>query len=415
MKMKISFLKLFLVLTLFGFSFLKAQNKILFDASKGESAGNADWVIDADVHNLGIGNNGSYLDGNESNPQQFPTPLQATITSSTLGIYWNGALSSWAIDCVKKGYEVETLPWNGLITFGVASNPQDLSNYKAFVVDEPNLVFTTAQKTAIINYVSAGGGLFMISDHDASDRNGDGFDSPHIWNDLLTNNSIGINPFGISFDYLSFSGTFSNVANLPIDPILHGINGNVSQVKWTSGTSMTLNTAQNSSVKGVVFKTGNSGAVNVLCAYATFGLGKVVAVGDSSIPDDGTGDSGDTLYDGYLADANGNHKILLLNATDWLMLPTLNTTSFELNTLKFTIAPNPIQNRQINVVFNVLDNEKINLSLFDCLGRKVKTVFVDAKSGENSNQIEVSEVNKGIYFLKITSRFGTMSKQVLVP
>ena len=32
-----------------------AQIKILFDASKAESAGNADWVIDADLHNLYTG------------------------------------------------------------------------------------------------------------------------------------------------------------------------------------------------------------------------------------------------------------------------------------------------------------------------------------------------------------------------
>ena len=29
-----------------------AQIKILFDATKAETAGNADWVIDADNHNL---------------------------------------------------------------------------------------------------------------------------------------------------------------------------------------------------------------------------------------------------------------------------------------------------------------------------------------------------------------------------
>jgi hypothetical protein len=32
--------------------FSKAQIKILFDATKAEMAGNGDWVIDADLHNL---------------------------------------------------------------------------------------------------------------------------------------------------------------------------------------------------------------------------------------------------------------------------------------------------------------------------------------------------------------------------
>jgi hypothetical protein len=39
---------------------LQTQVKILFDATKAESAGNADWIIDADLNNIGYfsGNNG---------------------------------------------------------------------------------------------------------------------------------------------------------------------------------------------------------------------------------------------------------------------------------------------------------------------------------------------------------------------
>jgi hypothetical protein len=32
-----------------------------------------------------------------------------------------------------------------------------------------------AEKDAIINFVKNGGGLYMIADHDNSDRNGDGW------------------------------------------------------------------------------------------------------------------------------------------------------------------------------------------------------------------------------------------------
>jgi hypothetical protein len=41
---------------------------------------------------------------------------------------------------------VETLPWNGRITYGDATNTQDLSNYKVFVVDEPNILFSAIEK-----------------------------------------------------------------------------------------------------------------------------------------------------------------------------------------------------------------------------------------------------------------------------
>ena len=179
--------------------------------------------------------------GSEGNAQRYPTPAQSNITSSTVETYWKGALSSWGIDCVKRGYAVETLPYNGLITYGNSSNAQDLSNYKVYVVCEPNILFTTSEKTAIINFVQNGGSLFMVSDHISSDRNNDTYDSPKIWNDLLTNNGIQYNPFGILFDSLSISPNSTNIPTLPNDSILNGPMGNVSQVLWSSGTSMTIN------------------------------------------------------------------------------------------------------------------------------------------------------------------------------
>ncbi|MGC4100030.1 hypothetical protein [Ferruginibacter sp.] len=83
--------------------------KFLFDNTKAETAGNADWVIDQDA-----------------SPQQIPTPAQSTVTASTAETYWTGAISSWGIALVKAGHTVETLPSTGSITYGNASNPQDL-------------------------------------------------------------------------------------------------------------------------------------------------------------------------------------------------------------------------------------------------------------------------------------------------
>ncbi len=393
---------------------LIAQNKILFDNTKAETASNADWTIDSDLFNLGIGSSGPYIGGSQSNPQRFPTPAQSTITATTPETYWTGGISYWGIDCVKKGYSLETLPWNGQITYGVTTNPQDLSNYKAFVVDEPNILFTASQKTAILNFVANGGGLFMISDHDISDRNGDGYDSPHIWNDLMTTNSVAINPFGISFDYLNFSGTYSNILNSPSDPILHGTTGNVTQVKWSGGTTMTLNTTQNSSVKGVVFKTGNSGLTNVLCAYGTYGLGKFVAIGDSSPPDDGSGDSGDTLYDGYITDASGNHQRLLMNATNWLMSSNLSNQTFENNTnLNLIVYPNPASNGELNLQFFLNNNDPIFITLYDALGRNVMQILDnDLKSGINRIKINTESIESGTYICRLNS--NSISKSIYV-
>ncbi|RAR70761.1 T9SS type A sorting domain-containing protein [Flavobacterium aciduliphilum] len=414
--------KFCLILVLFSFisSFGQTGNKILFDATKAEMAGNADWVIDADAHNIYF-NSTTHLpyassgSSGASNPQKTPTPAQSGITSTTTEDYWQGAISYWGVDCAKKGYVVESLPFNGAITFGNTSNPQDLSNYKAFVVAEPNMLFSSAEKTALLNFVAAGGGLFMIADHDVSDRNYDGYDAPHIWNDLMTTNSVAQNPFGITFDYVDISGTYSNVANLPTDPILHGTAGNVTKVQWANGTTMTLNTTNNSSVKGVVFKTGTSGTTNVLCAYATYGLGKVVAVGDSSIIDDGTGDTNDTLYDGYISDAAGNHQKIIMNMTIWLMTATLANPTFQADETFFAIYPNPTEAKQIEVSFSLLEQENTSIKIYDSLGRLVKEeLFSDLNSGINHQTIDASTLESGVYFCKLVTPSQTKTLRVVL-
>ena len=74
----------------------------------------------------------------------------------------------------------------------------------------------------------------------------------------------------------------------------------------TSGTTQPL-----------IWRTSSSqGTSNVMCATATFGSGRIVALGDSSPADDGTGSPGNTLYLGWTELAS--HSRLHLNASLWL-------------------------------------------------------------------------------------------------
>ncbi|NBR70094.1 MAG: hypothetical protein EBT69_07970, partial [Verrucomicrobia bacterium] len=276
--------------------------KFLFDATKAEMAGSADWVIDADSHNLNVGSgngSGRVMSSNsyDSNPQRYPNPLQSGVTSSTTETYWQGALSSWAVDLVQAGHQVETLPYNGKITFGDSTNAQDLSNYDVFVLVEPNILFSAAEKTALISYVKSGGGLLMVADHGhltggtGSDRNNDGEDSVDVLNDLMTN-TVQNNPFGVSFNGNEVSGTYSYLNTSSSDPLIRGAAGTVNNIDFNNGSNITINTSQNASVT-------------------------MVAFGDSSTFDDGTGDPGDTLYNSYNLTSYGNSKVIL-NASFWL-------------------------------------------------------------------------------------------------
>ncbi len=381
--------KILSVFTLIVFLSTNAQIKILFDATKAEMAGNADWVIDSD----------SKLN-NESNPQRIPTPAQSGITASTSETYWNGGISAWAIDLVKQGYYVETLPrTGGVISYGNPNNNQDLSNYKVFIVTEPNSQFTMAEKDAIINFVKNGGGLYMIADHDNSDRNGDGWDSPAIWNDLVSTNSVVANPFGITFDVVTFSQTTTNFANIPSNTVLNGSAGTPKAMQFSSGASMTLNKTANPSVQGLVFKTGASttGTTNVMFATATYGAGKVCALGDSSVPDDGTGDTGDNLYDGYFADASGNHRPLLINSVIWLATSSgLATDDIMKPELSVNIYPNPSSD-YVYVQSKTL--EKYHLTLMDSSGKVLQSI-------PNTDKISITSYPKGIYYLVIKNDKG---------
>lgn len=281
-----------------------AQKKILFDNTKSETAGNADWIIDDN--------------------QPIPSPAQSGITQSTTEDYWQGALSSWGVEMVKRGYSVETLPNTGSITYNDASNSQDLSNYDIFVVCEPNNPFTSSEKQAIINFVQNGGGLFIVSDHEIADRDGDGWDALDVWNDFFSSYN---NPFGFTLDANSnvSKDPATNVANLPSNKILHGAAGDVDGLAFYNGATFTIDKNTNSSVTGLVYYDGfsNTGTTGVMAVCATYGNGRVVGVGDSSVAEDETAHDASTTYPGWYqpfnaGDATGDDGVFMTNATLWL-------------------------------------------------------------------------------------------------
>ncbi|PJJ48732.1 T9SS type A sorting domain-containing protein [Hymenobacter chitinivorans] len=380
--------------------------KVLFDATRAEMANNADWVLDADARNLGIGSGGAMVTGagSDSNPQRFPTPAQSGITANTPETYWSGALSSWGVALVKRGYQVETLPNGSRLTYGDASNVQDLSNYQVFVVCEPNIRFSAAEKTALLNFVKNGGGLFMISDHAVSDRNNDGWDSPQIWNDLMSTNSVQANPFGISFDLNNFVVNTTNVPALPADSLLHGPAGNVAAMEYHNGATLTLTPSANASVRGIIYKLGVSatGTTGAFMAYARYGRGKVVALGDSSPPDDGSGDPGDSLYDGWAGEANGDHARVLVNATIWLATPksrplaSRNATT----TATCTLYPNPTS-QQIHISLSAPAQQ---LAWYNVVGQRVSVPTIAI--APNSYVADLRAQPVGLYFLHVTLNNG---------
>jgi uncharacterized repeat protein (TIGR02543 family) len=276
-----------------------ASRKALFDNTKAETAGNADWIIDTD--------------------QPLPLPDQGTVTQATPRTYWLGAISSYGIDLVKRGYTVATLTSTYGITYGSATNPYDLSRYDVFIVPEPNSPFSAAEVTAILDFVRDGGGLIAISDHDVSDRNGDGWDSPKIWNALDPGHVLGVHWGSTGDANNNIVQDSGNHATSPSDSIIFGPNGVADSLSFHNGTTLTLYPGVNPSVRGEVWMKGLSQAstTGVMAASSVYGNGRVFFIGDSSPVDDGSAQSGNSsIYDGW-GEAAGRDSLLFLNATMW--------------------------------------------------------------------------------------------------
>lgn len=288
-----------LLLTLFAGSVRGQTLKALFDNTKNETAGNADWIIDTD--------------------QPVPVPAQSGITPATPQSYWLGAISAWGVDLVKRGFTVHTLTTAYGISYGDGTNPYDLSNYNLFVVCEPQNPFSPSEKAAILAYVQNGGGLMMVADHNGSDRDNDGWDSPEVWNDLGTATYFGIHFQSTGDANNNISQVSTEVSTAPDDSVIHGGDGAAIALSYHNGTTMTLLTANNPTAAGHIWMNGAAhGATQVMAATAHYGAGKVAGVGDSSPADDGSAQPGNSnIFNGW-GEVGATDSIVFLNMSLWL-------------------------------------------------------------------------------------------------
>ncbi len=225
----------------FGAAACSAQGlAVLYDDTHGQKAGNADWVIE-------------------------------------------GAYSDFAGLLKENGFKVDSLSKvspNGKIT------PELLSNYEALILAEPNNPFGKPECEAIVDFVNNGGGAFLIGDHGGADRDNDGWDAVRALNEICPQ-------FGFKF-----KGDFLYEAPLqgPINkehPVMFGVRAIGA---WAGST---FEAVPDSPVKAVGLLDSRYKKAPFVIASEP-GKGRVVALGDSSPFDDGTGSGGlNKLHDSY--------------------------------------------------------------------------------------------------------------------
>ena len=88
----------------------------------------------------------------------------------------------------------------------------------------------------------------------------------------------------------------------------------------------------------------------------------------------------------------------------------INESSFISN---ITIYPNPT-NTSATILFNLLKVENISISIVDMLGREIKnTTTNNLQSGNNKINLDISDLNNGIYFVRINNKKGFVNKLVI--
>lgn len=279
----------------------QTPKRVLFDHTRHEEAGtSAEWVI---------------CSGSE------PDPFPANPTSET---DWNGGISAWGFDLHQAGYVVQTLPPTGRVTYGDATNPQDLANYAVYIIDEPYVKFTAAEKQAILSFVQNGGGLFVVGNHIGAARYSGpgGTDAFTVFNDMVSVN--GTNPYGFTFvaghgpgdaQANTTSSAFTTSTSPAAQAIVHGSFGSLGLMDFHSYSYLNYNTTQNPNVQEILHTqvSGDTGSFIVTC---TVGSGRVVAISDSAPADDGTtSTSGKSLHASWGLNSN---RAFFLNATAYL-------------------------------------------------------------------------------------------------
>jgi len=323
------------------------------------------------MHNQDAGTAGNWrVDDNH------PNPLPAVPTSETS---WSGQLSSW-------GYELY-LAGNTIRSNTSAITAAQLADVDLLVIPEPQAPFTAAEIEAVRQFVFAGGSLFVIADHNGSDRDGDGWDSPSIFGGYSVPH-ITVPPtgdtetfcgalFGLHFHVKdegnnSITGTFTNVNPDPANPVIHGPYGDVAAVIYHVGNVMTLWPTANPDLSDVGALISKNEGLPHNAAWSRYGQGKIVGFGDSSCTADGTDSES---HENNWTEAGSDNREFFLNASVWLLTSdatAIGETPFNPG-LDLRVRPNPF-NPQTSVAFTLPADGPARVAVYDLQGRLVRTL-----------------------------------------
>ena len=259
-----------------------------------------------------------------------------------------------------------------------------LKDVKIVVLPEPNTPYSESEQDAIVNFVNNGGCLYAISDHHHSDRNNNGYDSVDILNQFIPR-------LGLSYNQRYFTeapvrGKYCK------DEITAG----VKRVGIWGGTTVKCLAVTAKAHIRVSAKNGGGAfiATNIVGSKG----GKIVAMGDSSPYDDGSGDPHDNLYNGF-SNPQYSHNILAKNTIDWLLKKTKANKEARMKSIMRNIekSSKELKSNPSVTQYMLTENSEKNL----------KSLLSNNK--ELLGEFKVAATNK-VEFSSITNYFNTKAK-----
>ena len=189
----------------------------------------------------------------------------------------DGGYSRWADLLRERGWRVESVSQR---TGGERIVAQVLRGADVFVLPEPNTPLSSSERELVLAFTRDGGGLVVIGDHGGADRNFDGKDSCAVLNELTME--------------MGFYFVGDTVSEAPVHGPLreHPVTFAVANLGIWGGTSIEITPR----CAMTPLATSDKSHLPVLVA-GQYGKGRVVAFGDSSPFDDGTGDAEKALHD----------------------------------------------------------------------------------------------------------------------
>ena len=115
----------------------------------------------------------------------------------------------------------------------------------------------------------------------------------------------------------------------------------------------------------------------------------------------------------------GDEDIIDMNEIRYLELDTTElsgtSTGITYNNLdiEFSVYPNPAKN-QITVDFSSTNNKSSNLIISDLLGKTVKEFSVNSSNGINRLEINLNNLNDGIYFINFSNNDIKSTKKLVI-